>query len=354
MKLSAHPSTNLVKLLLLGDSKSGKTGSLVSLVAAGYHLRILDFDNLLDILRYKIMELCPASIDNVEFRSLRDTTKAGAQGAVINGKPKAWIDAIRMLDNWKYDDVDLGIPSLWGPDCILVIDSLSRLCDAAYDFHAAIIPTGRSGDYDGRAVYGNAQDDVEKLLGMLTGPSFATNVIVICHGIYMDLPDGTKKIFPQGVGQKLSPKIPQYFPNYIRYDNKAGKRTIQLESDNLIHLANARPNEMPKTLPIETGLADFFAVLRDPPTQEAPAKQPPRITPSARSKAHYTMIQREIKELSIAYEALSRVQDGTDLFNRLRYRLETAISRLEAEDGVDKYNRPIETKSKSIDEDIPF
>jgi hypothetical protein len=267
-KLSDHPSTNLVKLLLLGDSKSGKTGSLVSLVAAGYKLRILDFDNLLDILRYNILSTCPNQIDNVEYRTLRDPIKAGVAGAIIDGKPKAWVNAIRMLDHWKYEDVDLGVPATWGPDCILVVDSLSRLCDAAYDFHETITPKGSATDkYDGRAVYGNAQDDVEKLLGMLTSDTFRTNVIVICHGIYMVQPDGTF-IFPQGVGQKLSPKIPQYFPNYVRYTNRAGKRTIQLESDALIHLANARPNEMPKSLPIETGLADFFAVLRDPPAKE--------------------------------------------------------------------------------------
>lgn len=267
--LSTHASTSLVKLLLLGDSKSGKTGSLVSLVQAGYRLRILDFDNLLDILRYKIMELCPDRLDTVEFRTLRDPIKAGARGAIIDGKPKAWINCIKMLDHWAYDNVDLGVPASWGPDCILVIDSLSRLCDSAYDFHESIIPVGKSGDFDGRAVYGSAQDDVEKLLGMLTSPGFATNVIVICHGQYMVQPDGTY-IFPQGVGQKLSPKIPQYFPNYIRYINRGGKRTIQLESDALIHLANARPNEMPKTLPIETGLADFLAVLRDPPAKPKP------------------------------------------------------------------------------------
>lgn len=270
--LSAHPSTELVKLLLLGDSKSGKTGSLVSLVKAGYKLRILDFDNLLDILRYKILEICPDLIDTVEYRTLRDPIKAGAAGAILDGKPKAWLSAIRMLDHWKYEDVDLGVPATWGPDCILVIDSLSRLCDAAYDFHETITPIGKGGDYDGRAVYGNTQDDVEKLLGMLTSPTFATNVIVICHGVYMVQPDGTF-IFPQGVGQKLSPKIPQYFTNYIRYTNRSGKRTIQLESDALIHLANARPNEMAKTLPIETGLADFFAVLREPPAK-LPTERP--------------------------------------------------------------------------------
>lgn len=275
--LSDHQSNSYTKLLLLGDAKSGKTGSLVSLVKAGYKLRILDFDNLLDILKYKCLEECPDKLDNVEYRSIRDKYKAGLAGSMIDGKPKAWIDAIRMLDNWKYDDVDLGKPAEWGADSILVIDSLSRLCDAAYDHHESIIPRGKSGDFDGRAVYGNAQDDVEKVLAMLTSPSFGTNLIVIAHGTYMDLPDGTTKIFPQGVGQKLSPKIPQYFPNYIRYKNIAGKRTIQLSSDPMIDLANTNPGAFEgKTLPIETGLAEFFAALRGAPAKSEPAPQKPK------------------------------------------------------------------------------
>jgi len=284
--LSAHQSNSYTKLLLLGDAKSGKTGSLVSLVAAGYHLRILDFDNLLDILKYKILDECSDRIDNVEFRTVRDKYKAGANGSVLDGKPTAWVSAIKMLDDWKYTDeltketVDLGKPALWGSDTILVIDSLSRLCDAAYDFHLSVIPGGTTGKYDGRAVYGNAQDDVEKVLAMLTSRSFATNLIVIAHGMYMDQPDGTTKIFPQGVGQKLSPKIPQYFPNYIRYKNVGGKRVMQLTSDPMIDLANTRPDAFKeKTLPIETGLAEFFAALRDAPAKEsgtAPKPQRPQ------------------------------------------------------------------------------
>jgi hypothetical protein len=270
--LAYHQSNSFVKLLLLGDAKTGKTGSLVSLVAAGYKLRILDFDNLLDILKYNVLETCPDKIHNVESRSLRDKIKAGASGAIIDGKPRAWIDCIKMLDNWRYDDIDFGVPASWGSDCILVIDSLSRLCDAAYGFHESIVPRGKSGDFDGRAVYGNAQDDVEKLLGMLTSSTFQTNVIVICHGIYQSLPDGTTKIFPQSVGQKLCSKIPQYFPSYIRYKNKNNKRTIQLESDMMIDLANSKPSELKGELPIETGLATFFKVLCPSPAQEAPAK----------------------------------------------------------------------------------
>lgn len=262
--LAQHQSNDFTKLLLIGDSKSGKTGSLVSLVKAGYKLRILDYDNLLDVLKYMIVAQCPEHLDNVEYRTLRDKRKAGAIGSILDGKPSAWINGIKMLDNWKYDDVDFGKPSDWGADCILVIDSLSRLCDAAYDFHETIIPTGKSGDYDGRAVYFNAQNDVENLIGMLTSAVFKVNLIVIAHGIYIDLPDGTTKIFPQGVGQKLSPKLPQYFSSVIRYKNQSGKRTIQLKSDAMVDLANPRPDVLSEALPIETGLATFFAALRPP------------------------------------------------------------------------------------------
>lgn len=280
--LANHHSTDLVKLLLLGDAKSGKTGSLVSLVEAGYKLRIIDMDNLLDILAKLINARCPDKIGNVEFRTLRDKRKMTPSGPVIDGPPKAFVEAIKMMDRWKYKDgeeeIDLGVPSEWGPNSILVLDSLSRFCDAAFDFREPLTPRGKSGDYDLRATYGDAQDAVENTLATLTSRSFGTNVIVIAHGTYMDLPDGTKKIFPQGVGQKLSPKIPQYFPNYIRYKNAAGKRTIQIDSDAMIDLANANPAKMPKTLPAETGLAEFFKVLRDSPKTVDKPKPPETLT----------------------------------------------------------------------------
>lgn len=262
--LSTHHSSNVVKLLLLGDAKSGKTTSLTSLVEAGYKLRIIDMDNLLDPLVHSVQARCPDKARNVEFRTLRDGRKMTAAGPVLDGAAKAFTDAIRMLDRWKYKedgiDTDLGAPSGWAKDEVLVIDSLSRLCDAAYDWREQLAPRGKSGEYDGRAVYGDAQDAVENTLAGLTAKSFATNVIVICHGMYMDLPDGTKKIFPQGVGQKLSPKIPQYFPTYIRYTNIGGKRKVQLKSDPMIDLAV--PPGLADSLPVETGLRDIFQHLQ--------------------------------------------------------------------------------------------
>lgn len=270
--LSDHSSNEFTKLLLIGDAKSGKTGSLVSLVAQGYKIRILDMDNLLDSLKEYVQNECPDMIANVSYRSLRDKRKATASGPVIDGVPKAFTEATKMIFEWKYTDadgtkVDLGNPSDWGSDCILVIDSLSRLCDAAYDWAEPLVPRSSNGQFDPRAVYGNAQDAIETLIATVTSESFQTNVIVIAHVAYLEQPDGSTKGFPQGVGKALSPKIPQYFPSVVLYTNKGGKRTIQTNSTPLIDLANPAPFRMEKSYPIETGLGQFFGVLRDPPKQ---------------------------------------------------------------------------------------
>src|SRR5215472_4995009 len=96
--LANHQSNDFIKALLIGNAMSGKTGSLTSLVKAGYHLRILDLDNKLDVLKYFIQHECPERIGNVEFVTIRDKFKAGPTGPVIDGKPKAWVEAIKLCD----------------------------------------------------------------------------------------------------------------------------------------------------------------------------------------------------------------------------------------------------------------
>lgn len=292
--LASHHSGSLTKILCIGDAKTGKTTSLISLVKAGYHLRILDLDNLLDPLAYRVAEECPELAANVDFRTLRDERKATANGMVIAGTPRAFVEAVRMLDRWQYregeNDVDLGKPSEWGPSHILVIDSLSRLCDAAYDWRDALTPkTGKAGSqYDGRSIYGDAQDAAESVLAGITAKSFATNVIVFAHLAYQDMPNGQKKGFPQGVGKALSPKIPQYFPNVVWYTLKGGERVIQTTSQPLIDLS--APPRAEETYPNLTGLAEIFRLGTAAKSQEATAT-PPAPAP-LRKPATVTTIRR--------------------------------------------------------------
>lgn len=275
--LADHHSNTFVKLLLLGDAKSGKTTSLASLVAAGYKLRILDFDNLLDHLVGRIKELYPDKIGNVEYRAMRDKYKGTDGGMVIDGPPRAWTSSLKMLNDWKYTDaatgevIDYGKPGQWGPDCILVVDSLTRWSDAALDFHQ-VMKSG--GNNDGRAIHYSAQGDVESQIAGLTSAGFETNVIVICHGVLQDRPDGTRKLFPKSVGSALSPIIPTYFPHYIQLTRKDDKRVFKTSSNKMIDLA--APLAVPEELDAETGLAKFFAVLRDPPAKLGEPTIPPR------------------------------------------------------------------------------
>ena len=273
--LANHQSNEFTKLLIEGDSGTGKTGALASLVSAGYSLRILDFDNGLDVLKAYIAKDDSGLLANVEYRTLRDKRKATADGPVIAGTPKAFVDAIKLLDRWKYTEadgsvVDLGVPAEWGPDVILVLDSLTFFSDAAFDFREPLVPRSRDGKYDIRAVYKDAQDAVENVLALLTSESFQTNVIVTSHIRYMDNPDGTKKAYPTSVGSALGPTIPRYFNSVAQCETKGGKRTIQTAATAMIDLKNPKPFAMANHYPIETGLADFFKVLREPPKMAKP------------------------------------------------------------------------------------
>ena len=255
----------------MGDSGSGKTGSLTPLVKVGYKLRILDWDNGLETLKQFVSRDCPDRLCNVEFFSLRDRRKASPLGPIMDGPPRAFISGLRLLDRWRIDEVDLGSPAEWGPECILVVDSLTFMSDAAFDWAEPLVKSGRSGEKDNRAIYGMAQNAIENVIALLTGESFRTNVIVTTHVRYIDNPDGTRKGYPTAVGSALSPTIPRYFNSVALCQTSAGgKRTIQTAATAMIDLKNPKPFEMLPSYPIETGLAEFFGVLRAQPQPVKP------------------------------------------------------------------------------------
>lgn len=263
-KLSNHQSNEFTKCLIIGDSKAGKTGLLTSLVKEGYKLRILDYDNGLDVLKNFVLRECPDKIDNVDFRTIRDEKEMGVKGPKIKGQAHAYADGLKMMAHWKYkdgnDEIDLGVPATWGPDTIFVLDSLSRFSDAAFDW-----ADGINNNPDPRSTFYMAQNATIDALDLLTSDNFKCNVIVICHIRYIDLPDGSKKGFPQSVGTAVCVEIPQFFNTFVMVMNNKGKRTLQTTSTPLIDLANPKPFEMAASYPIETGLADCFKVLRTPP-----------------------------------------------------------------------------------------
>lgn len=264
--LAKHQSRTSTKLLLMGFPGTGKTGALTSLVQAGYKLRILDFDNGLDVLSQFVAKFAPDKLDNVEFRTLRDKYKTTPQiaGSQIDGSPVAFPEGLKMLDHWKYtaEDgtaVDLGRPAEWPDDTVLVVDSSTMIGDAAFNWAHFMNP----GAKDMRAVYKLAQDAFENMIALLTSAQFKPNVIVISHIRYIqNETDGAIKGFPTAIGQALGPVIPAYFNSVALMEVVGGKRTLRVTPTALIDLKNPAPFKLTEALPIETGLAKFFEAVR--------------------------------------------------------------------------------------------
>lgn len=253
--LSPPGKTTITKLLLIGDSGTGKTGALASLAKAGYNLRILDMDNKVATgILPVILKTDPAAMARVSYEACRDKYKSSPVGPIIDGQPAAYARALGLLDKWS----DGTQPADWGPDSILVLDSLTFFSDAAFAWAKGMNPSAK----DPRQWFYTAQSAVEDSLSLLTAERFKTNVIVISHVSWVDRPDGTMKGYPSSVGKALGPTIPSYFDNMAQCETTAGKRTIKFLPTALIDLKTPVAPSVSLPLPIETGLAEFFKILR--------------------------------------------------------------------------------------------
>lgn len=282
--LRDHHSNEFTKMINMGHPGTGKTGGLASLVKAGYKVRVLDYDNNLDSLKAFVGKECPEKLDNVQFRTLRDlrvVSPAGEQ--VILGTPRAFVDGIKLLQHWRGDEVDLGNPAEWGPECVLVLDSLTLFSTAAFDHREYLTVTTSRGKFDNRAIYYDTQSVIKKTIANLMGEAFRTNVIINAHISYIDLDDGTKKGFPTTVGSALGPIIGAYTSSLFQFEVRGGQYVINTKPTGMVDLKNPRPFAMKDTYPVSTGLADIFNVLRaSPDGKDQPTK--PTEVPSLSSR----------------------------------------------------------------------
>jgi hypothetical protein len=268
-KLSDHHTQKLVKALYIGDSGTGKTGSLVSLVKAGYKLRVIDMDNGLDILYQYVRHECPDKLNNVEYETVRDQyefAKTAGQvnsnaiplsAARVKGIPTAFIKAHELMNKWS----DGTVPATWGSEYILVLDSLTAFGVAGLAWASALNPTAK----EPRTWFFTAQQAVEKTMALLTSEEFNANVLVISHVRYQEQPDGAMKGYANAIGAAIGPIIPKYFNNLVLAQTtgsgKAVRRNILTVPTAMIDLKNSAPFVVDQQLPLETGLATLFKQL---------------------------------------------------------------------------------------------
>lgn len=267
--LEEHSASDVIKMILIGDSGTGKTGSLVSLVKAGYKLRIMDFDGLLRVLVEQIKLQCPDKLKNVRYLSFADALKASDAGPIPKGIPKAFNNMNKALERWKDGDEDLGDPGEWGPDCVLVIDTFTRVADCALRWGETMVPKGQSGKTDGRAGFYTAQQAIIELMTILNAESFRTNVILIAHVAYQDRGDGTIRGFPRAVGKAINTEIPGFF-EHILVAERSGTgansiRTIKAVTNGMVEtkspVLHLHP-ELAQPMELNVALAKYFKAVR--------------------------------------------------------------------------------------------
>ena len=288
-----------IKMLLVGDSKAGKTGALASLLLAGYNIRVIDLDNGADVLmgvgavkaartdysegpsswRYKLRNGASLDVQTCTDGSLRvkrNTIVAGRniEGFALVPDGTAWDKALAQFHLWP----EFGPVETWGSDTVLVIDSLSFLGQAALNWVMKL--NGRLGAKPFDTDYGDAQALITHLDyrgGNLFKESADRPNRPAPKPDHNDL-SIVEKAYPMTLGKAMNNTVGRYFNTLFLVktigSGASTKRVICTSNTNAgtaqIDLASI-DLEVPAQLPIETGLAEYFERVKGPlpPRDEA-------------------------------------------------------------------------------------
>lgn len=279
-----------VRMLLVGYPGAGKTGAIASLVNAGFKVRLLDFEgNFQPLLEYADEDKLP----NVDILTFQDSMRMGQKMIEPAGIPTAFNDALKAMQHWKYvedgKETDLGKSSEWGPDTVVVVDSLTAMGEASLRRSTAMMnktPANMT-----QAVWGAAVADQVNFIKLLTKQKNNFHLIVLGHlqmisaGDFINTGDEDAvkdakleaignsliptKLFPKAVTKNLSQTIHKEFSSMILAERKlklgATKRVLRtntgMEVDTKMPAKNASGE-----YPLETGLATIFGQLGAKPT----------------------------------------------------------------------------------------
>ena len=285
-----------VRMMVVGYPGTAKTGLLAVLVDAGFKLRVLDYDGNLDPL-YGYSD--PAMHGNISALHFEDPIKVGPTFTAPTGVPQAFVNGLHAMDRWRCfadtgefvppnakpaegrEIIDLGSSKDWGPDTIVVLDTLTKMGDAAFYRAMALLgKTPANMTIQGQML---AQNEQLAFIKKLRSPSNRFHVIVNSHLKTISPKDVQKgdtdltqelkqriadvvptKLFPRALGQELPQHIGGEFSTLVKAESKpmAGgrvKRVIRTQPEAFLDLKV--PARAPAELPVENGLLHLFNAL---------------------------------------------------------------------------------------------
>jgi hypothetical protein len=219
----------------------------------------------------------------------------------VDGIPDAFTKAIKTLKSgWKTTDasgaeVDLGRLTEWGPDVVLVVDSMTALSRAVMNRARKMMnktPRNMSA-----AVWGSARDDLNNFIELLKRKSNRFHLVFIAHLqlVGPEIPMESSKedseikdlkrdialqraefmdtrLYPIAVTRNQSSTIHSLFPVFLKAERKVKGKEVSywLTADAGEELdLKFPPSDIKSRFPIETGLADVFQLLGARPPKAA-------------------------------------------------------------------------------------
>jgi hypothetical protein len=259
--LESKKAPTSAKMLIIGDSGAGKTTTLAGLANAGFEVFIQDYDNGMDPLFTYVK---PPFRSKVHYETLQDQVRMGPAGPYVP-LANAVQRGLTLLNGWKESGTgkDYGSIYTWGPDRVLVFDSLTMMGNSALrqeiktrgkDFFK---PKAIAGFADPREIIGDAANVLEALFAMLFDERVKCHVILISH--VRDLQSGGAMMgFPSAVGATLPKVLGRYFNTLLTVRKVGPSRNIYTQD---AHVATKCPVEMPTQLSLTDGLPKIIRAI---------------------------------------------------------------------------------------------
>ena len=252
--LADLPTGGAAKLLIAGDSGSGKTCSIASIVKAGYEVFVADTDNGVRVLRSTGL-LTDEEQAKVKYLTFRDKS---------DGKPTAWnrLRETLITKGWVDGDTNYGKIDTWDSNRVLILDTLTFAGKAAINF----VLNNNNRQLDAQlspGEWGDAARALENLVAHITSDHLKCQVIVFTHLRHIeDETTGLSRSYPASVGAQLSTIIPRYFNDMYMITNRRNKEGVPMMktvADGRMALKCSLPNKI--TGEVEADLGKILKTL---------------------------------------------------------------------------------------------
>lgn len=261
--MSTNPPSAIpgINVLLIGGTGSGKTYSLRTFIEAGITPFVLFTEPGQEVLADLPLDKCHwmyvppvnLSLDSIIDRATKVASLSLDSLAKLVDTTRSldnrFLKIVSALNNFKCDRTGevFGPVASWGPDRVIVIDSLSGLSLAAMNNVIGNKPVASMADW------GIAQTQLEQVINWccMNTPS---HFVMIAHAEReTDEVMGGQQIMASTLGRKLAPKLPRFFSDVILAKREGTKFTW--------NTATANVDTKARNLPIADGQPASFVPL---------------------------------------------------------------------------------------------